>query len=84
MKASAAKRGRNPRFPYVAVVTSGGHYDADDKWVERRTHNTNTRNAYATREEAVAFAQKWIDHAKATWAAQEAARAQRHGACEAV
>ena len=56
MRASAVKRGRNPRFPYVPVIVR------DDG----STHNTNTRNAYATREEAVAFAQRWIDHAFAS------------------
>lgn len=61
MKASAAKRGRNPRFPYVPIVVRE----------DGRTHNTNTKNAYATRDEAVAYAQKWIDHAQTVWAAKE-------------
>lgn len=60
MKASAVKRGRNPAFPYVPVVVRDNG----------STHNTNTRNAYATREEAVAFAQRWIDHAKPLEAAK--------------
>jgi hypothetical protein len=63
MRASAVKRGRNPRFPYVPVVV---HEDG-------RTHNTNTRNAYATREEAVAYAEKWV---AASVAATEAAAAR--------
>jgi len=54
MKAGAIKRGRNPRFPYVPVIIRE----------DGRTHNTNTKNAYATREEALAFAEKWIAHAK--------------------
>lgn len=58
MRASAAKRGRNPRFPYVPIVIRA----------DGSTHNTNTRNAYATREQAVAYAQLWIDTAKTVWA----------------
>ena len=69
MKANAIKRGRNPRFPYVPVVIHDGG----------RTQNTNTKNAYATREEAVAYAQKWIEASVAHQAAQAAAYAKRHG-----
>lgn len=65
MKASAVKRGRNPAFPYVPVVIRE----------DGSTHNTNTRNAYATRDEAVAYAQRWIDHAQAVWAKQASRRA---------
>jgi hypothetical protein len=70
MKASAVKRGRNPAFPYVPVVLR------DDG----RAHNTNSVKAFATRPEAVAHAQAWIDHATAVWAAQDAARRARRGA----
>ena len=70
MKASAVKRGRDPAFPYVPVVIR------DDG----RTHGTNSVKAFATRLGAVAHAQAWIDHARATWVAQDAARAARHGA----
>jgi len=69
MKASAIKRGRNPKFPYVAVVIRENG----------TTHNTNTKTAYATREEAVAFAQKWIDRAQELEIAQNEARRRRHG-----
>lgn len=68
MKASAAKRGRNPLFPYVPVVIRENG----------TTHNTNTKLAYATREEAVATAQAWIDRSIAHQAAQDAARLARH------
>lgn len=60
-KASALKRGRNPAFPYIPVIVSGGYYDARNQWVIKCTHDTNTRAAFATRCEAVAFAQKWLD-----------------------
>jgi hypothetical protein len=65
MRASAVKRGRNPRFPYVPVIIRA----------DGSAHNTNTRNAYATREEAVAYAQKWIDHAESVWQRAAARRA---------
>jgi hypothetical protein len=51
-RASAVKRGRNPRFPYVPVIV---YADGD------RTHNPLQGNAFATREEAVACAQRCID-----------------------
>ena len=69
MRASAIKRGRNPRFPYVPVVVAESG----------RTHNTNSSNAYATRAEAVAHAQRWIDEHHALSARQAAAYAARHG-----
>lgn len=55
MKASAVKRGRNPQFPYVPVVV----------FADGRTQDTNTKSAFATRAEAVAFAQLWVDAARA-------------------
>ena len=48
--ASARKRGRSPRLPYVPVIDHGD-----------RTHNPVRGRAYATREEAVAAAQRQID-----------------------
>jgi hypothetical protein len=60
-KASAEKRGRNPQFPYVPILVHGGYYDANDQWVTRWTQNTRTVAAFATRKEAVEFAQKCID-----------------------
>ncbi len=66
-KASAVKRGRNPRFPYVAVVVCAGG----------RTHNTNARTAFATRDEAVAYAAKWIEASEAAKARSDAAWAAR-------
>jgi len=69
MKPSAAKRGRNPSFPYVPIVVRA----------DGTSHNTNAAVAYATRQEAVDHAQRWIDTAQSVWAAQELARAKRHG-----
>jgi hypothetical protein len=59
MKASAVKRGRNPRFPYVPVVVVTTDH-GPDRFPTVRTHNTNTHNAYATRREAVFYAERWI------------------------
>jgi hypothetical protein len=67
MKANAVKRGRNPQFPYVPVVVRA----------DGSTHYTNARNAYATRAEAIAFAQAWIDAAAEHAAKQAAAYAAR-------
>jgi hypothetical protein len=59
--ASAVKRGRNPKFPYVPIV----------EYRDRtRTHNPARREAYATRDEAVSRAQQCIDHLKSTIKAQ--------------
>ncbi len=58
-KATAAKRGRNPRWPYVPIIehaTSRG----DGKWPLVRRQQLRAV-AFATREEAVAHAQKTID-----------------------
>lgn len=65
-QASALKRGRNPRFPFVPVTIRDGRA-------------SQVRGvAFATREEAVAFAQKAIDlrnaHHAAAAAAYEARR----------
>jgi hypothetical protein len=68
MRASAAKRGRNPRFPYIAVVIR------DDG----STHNTNTKRAFATRQEALFYAERWIAAAQTHAAKQAAAYAARH------
>ncbi|HXU05616.1 MAG TPA: hypothetical protein VN903_31875, partial [Polyangia bacterium] len=72
MRASAVKRGRDPRFPYIPVVVR-----------ENGTHNTNTRKAFTTRAEAVAFAQDWIDHARRVLAIAAARRAARHAGTDA-
>lgn len=59
-QASAVKRGRNPRWPYVPVLVyppppSGG-----------RTTTTQIRGkAFATRAEAVAYAQRYLDQGAA-------------------
>jgi len=51
--ASAAKRGSSPKYPYVGVIANyfgrGG------------THNPLGRSAFATREEAAAAVQAYID-----------------------
>jgi hypothetical protein len=54
--ASAAKRGRNSAFPYVPVIK---RTSADG--IRDTTQNPTRRAAYATREEAVAVAQRHID-----------------------
>jgi hypothetical protein len=69
MRASACKRGRNPRFPYIAIVIRDNG----------TTHNTNARLAYATRAEAIEGAQAWIDYAIKHAASVEAARIKRQG-----
>ena len=50
---SAVKRGRNPEWPYIALIT--GYLG-----VEHATHNPMGRRAYATREEAIAAATRYI------------------------
>lgn len=59
--ATAAKRGRNPRWPYVPVLNYG------DLRPMSPTHQIRGR-AFATRPEAVADAQEWIDRARAALA----------------
>lgn len=60
--ASAAKRGRNPEFPYVPIVNlpQGPQSVALTQQIRGL--------AYATREEAVASAQRHIDAAKRQFA----------------
>lgn len=74
---SAAKRGRNPAFPYVPVVVATCPADQ----VRRQlTKNPLKGNAYATRDEAVSVAQKYIDANRAATAkflADPRARAYR-------
>lgn len=53
----AAKRGRNPAFPYVPVV----RYARDGR---RQTQNPTRRVAFATRAEAADCAQRHIDDLK--------------------
>lgn len=67
-QASAAKRGRNPKFPYVPVTVRA----------DGRTSQV-LGAAFATRVDAVAFAQKTIDLRNTMYAAAMAARAKRHG-----
>jgi hypothetical protein len=55
--ATASKRGRNPKWPYVPVITYG-----DD--VGRQHTEQILGVAYATREEAIARAQKGLDSAR--------------------
>jgi hypothetical protein len=55
-RASAAKRGRNPAFPYVPVIDYG-----EQKIGVHRTRTEQIRaRAFATREEAVAYAERVI------------------------
>ena len=53
----AVKRGHNPAFPYLPIVIYSD-----------RTTNPARRRAFATREEAVAFAAACIEQAKAVTA----------------
>lgn len=61
-EASAAKRGRNPKFPYVPVVIYTVH--PNPKLEVRRTSNPTRGEAYATRDEAVARADAVISYRK--------------------
>lgn len=54
-KASAAKRGRNPKFPYVPIVKHAPAWDG----AVARTEQILLR-AFGTREEAVEYAAKVI------------------------
>jgi hypothetical protein len=73
--ATAAKRGRNPKFPYVPIIkfsTGGIHGDGWTKQIKMV--------AYVTREEAVAAAQSCIDQNRVRMAqrlANPAHRAER-------
>lgn len=64
-KPSAAKRGRDPRWPYVPVIDYGPQAIG--------VHATRTRQlparAFATREEAVAHAAKAIEYTRRLFAA---------------
>jgi len=61
---SAAKRGRNPSWPYVPVITGLGHFG--DGSGQRQIRGL----AFATRDEAVAAAKRHI--------AQQRAELARH------
>lgn len=52
--ASAAKRGRNPKLPYVPIIKYPTVYGQQTEQIRKR--------AFATREEAVACAQRVIDN----------------------
>lgn len=54
---TAAKRGRNPRYPWVPIID----YGAQDTGVDcTRTYQVPAR-AFATRDEAVAYAERYVD-----------------------
>lgn len=58
--ATAAKRGRRPEWPYVPVIKL---YEATEKVGTGKAQTTQIKGkAFATREEAVAYAQRRIDH----------------------
>lgn len=62
--ATAAKRGRNPEWPYVPVIH---HVNADGTG----EHTTQIKGkAFATRDEAVEYAQANIDHQRLLLAGQ--------------
>jgi hypothetical protein len=70
-KASAAKRGRNPSWPFVPVIDHTIlHPQAGDTLLRQRTENACRGVAFATREEAVAKAQQVIDARKVHLASQ--------------
>lgn len=56
-KASAAKRGRNPRFPYVPIIDFG---EQETGQYRTRTEQIR-RKAFEDRDKAVAHAQRVID-----------------------
>lgn len=61
-KASAAKRGRNPKWPYVPIIAYG-----EQATGAHRTHTEQIRKrAFETRTEAVEYAQRVIDARIAT------------------
>lgn len=70
--AFAAKRGRNPKWPHVPVIkhTTGGPSGAG------YTQQIKGK-AFATRDEAVAYAAKCIDHHRTVLAEQLAMRGCR-------
>lgn len=52
-KPSAVKRGRNPQWPYIALIVDyAGHRGV--------THNPMGRRAYATRDEAILAATSYL------------------------
>lgn len=64
---SAAKRGRNPKYPYVPIIklrSDGGQLGGYGSARTRQLRGL----AFATREEAVARAQRQIDAARAQFA----------------
>ena len=69
--ASARKRGSNSDFPYVPVIEHGRR-SSWSAWVsgEVTTRNPVKGAAYATREDAVAAAQRHIDAQRADLAAK--------------
>lgn len=58
--ATAAKRGRNPKFPYVPIIN---HDPAGTAW-KARTEQIRNR-AYADRQDAIDCAQRVIDNRRA-------------------
>lgn len=65
--AAAAKRGRNPKFPYVPVIKLRSDGSQLGGYGSARTRQLKGL-AYATREEAIARAQRQIDSAKRQFA----------------
>lgn len=61
-KPSAAKRGRNPLWPYVPIIA-----DLEGCGKKLRTEQVRGK-AFATRDEAVAYAGRLIEARKADWA----------------
>jgi hypothetical protein len=58
VKASAAKRGRNPKFPYVPIID----YGPQAQGVHRTRTEQIKNRAFETREEAVGYAERFLLH----------------------
>jgi hypothetical protein len=54
--ATARKSGKNPRWPYVPVIAKVGHHIGPS-----RTEIVRNR-AFETRDEAITYAQRVVDH----------------------
>lgn len=56
---NAVKRGRNPAYPYVPVMI-----------FPERTQNLTQGVAFATRDEAISYGERYINHCKKVTAAR--------------
>jgi hypothetical protein len=56
VKAAAAKRGRNPKFPYVPIID----YGPQAQGVHRTRTEQIKGRAFQTQEEAIAYAERFL------------------------